>query len=119
MLRCKLEPLRHAETRPYIERRLLAAGAKHDRVSFPDRTVELIHLYSNGIPRVINTICENALVIGCAQRSRVIGPNIIEEVAEDFHLKRPGGIPANAACRSELFSGPETVNTTSAFTANS
>jgi general secretion pathway protein A len=119
MLRCKLEPLRHAETRPYIERRLLAAGAKPDRVSFPDRTVELIYLYSNGIPRVINTICENALVIGCAQRSRVIIPSVIEEVAADFHLHRSAGISANTARGSELFGGPETVNRTSTFTVNS
>jgi len=119
MLRCKLEPLRDAETRSYIERRLLAAGAKPDKVSFPDRTVELIYLYSSGIPRVINTICENALVIGCAQRSRVIIPSIIEEVAADFHLKRSSGIPANAECISELFGDPESVNTTSALTVNS
>src|SRR5215472_3389168 len=103
MLRCKLEPLRDAEIRPYIERRLLATGAKPDRISFPDRTVELIYLYSNGIPRVINTICENALVIGCAQRLRVIIPSIIEEVAADFHLKRSKGIPVNTESRSELF----------------
>jgi general secretion pathway protein A len=119
MLRCRLEPLRDGETRPYIERRLLAAGAKPDRVSFPDRAVELIYLYSNGVPRVINTICENALVVGCAQRLRVIIPSIIEEVAADFHLNRSMGIPANTEGRSELFSGPETVNTTSALTVNS
>jgi general secretion pathway protein A len=119
MLRCRLEPLRDAETRPYIDRRLLAAGAKLDKISFPDRTVELIYLYSNGIPRIINTICENALVIGCAQRMRVIIPSIIEEVVADFHLNRSMGIPADAGCRGELCGGPATVNTTSAFTVNS
>jgi general secretion pathway protein A len=118
MLRCRLQPLHDAETRPYIERRLLAAGAKPDRISFPDPTVELIYLYSNGVPRVINTICENALVVACAQRLRVIIPSIIEEVAADFHLKRTMGIPANAECRTELFGGPEAVNRTSAFIVN-
>src|SRR5439155_14947091 len=67
-LRCELEPLREHEIWPYIERRLTFAGAKPENVLFPARTVELIYNYSSGIPRIVNTICENALVIGCAQR---------------------------------------------------
>jgi len=88
MLRCKLEPLRNQEIRPYIERRLFLAGRKADAILFSDSAVELIYEYSNGIPRVINMICENALVIGCAQQTHTIKPPIVEEVASDFHLKR-------------------------------
>src|ERR1019366_9163475 len=68
----QLRQLREHEVRPYIERRLSLAGAKPDNTLFPARTVELIYNYSGGIPRIVNTICENALVIGCAQRVRTI-----------------------------------------------
>lgn len=104
-LRCELEPLREHEIRPYIERRLSLAGAKPDNTLFPVRTVELIYEYSGGIPRIVNTICENALVIGCAQRVRTITPQIVEEVASDFHLKKPTRIPDDAEPRSDVYSG--------------
>jgi len=96
MLRCELQPLRECEIHPYIERRLAVAGAKPDKVIFHPRSVELIYDYSGGIPRIINMTCENALVIGCAQRLRTIGPSIIEEVAADFHLKTSRILPKSA-----------------------
>ena len=104
-LRCELEPLRQHEVRPYIERRLSFAGAKPDNMLFPSRTVELIYNYSSGIPRIVNTICENALVIGCAQRVRTITPQIVEEVASDFHLKKPTLVSTDADVGSKLYSG--------------
>lgn len=85
-LRCELQPLRSHEIRPYIQRRLVLAGAKPETVLFPEATVDLIHYYSGGIPRIVNTICENALVNGCAQRVPAITPEIVSEVATDFHL---------------------------------
>lgn len=88
MLRCELEPLRNYEIRPYIERRLSIAGARPEAIVFSEPAVQLIYEYSSGIPRVVNMICENALIIGCAQRTRAINPPIVEEVASDFHLKR-------------------------------
>ena len=111
MLRCKLEPLRQCEVRPYIERRLSVAGARSEKISFPEHTVDLIYDYSSGIPRVINTICENALVIGCAQRLRTIAPIIIEEVASDFHLKKSKVVPDDAERAPEFYShAPTTVS---------
>jgi general secretion pathway protein A len=102
-LRCELEPLRENEMRPYIERRLSLAGAKPDNLLFPLRTVELIYKYSAGIPRIVNTICENALVIGCAQRVHTITSLIVEEVASDFHLKKPTRIPDDASSRADVY----------------
>lgn len=86
MLRCELQPLRKSEIGPYIQRRLAVAGAGPAKIVFSEHAIELIYVYSNGIPRVINTICENALVIGCAQQISTIVPDVIEEVASDFHL---------------------------------
>jgi type II secretory pathway predicted ATPase ExeA len=105
MLRCKLEPLRNHEIRPYIERRLFLAGRKPDGILFSDPAVELIYEYSNGIPRVINMIFENALVIGCAQQTHTIKPPIVEEVASDFHLKRAKTSPRKDAHTADFVGG--------------
>ena len=88
MLRCKLEPLRNHEIRPYIESRISLAGGTREAILFSDPAVQLIYEYSHGIPRIVNMICENALVVGCAQHTHSIKPPIVEEVASDFHLKR-------------------------------
>lgn len=109
MLRCELEPLRRHEIRPYIERRLALAGAKPDKILFSDPAVELIYEYSNGIPRIVNMICENALVIGCAQKTHIIVPPIVEEIASDFHLHRSRVTHKQAEAATECYSAPATV----------
>jgi len=85
-LRSQLLPLSLEETRGYIQRRLHIAGAKSPAVLFPDDTVATIHRHSRGIPRVINTVCENALIGAYARQLRTVPPNVIEEVAADFRL---------------------------------
>lgn len=86
-LRCRLEPLSLSELRGYILRRLELAGANsHGGTIFADGAVEAVHQFSRGIPRLINTLCENALVSGYARQSKQITPEIIQEVAADFRL---------------------------------
>jgi general secretion pathway protein A len=86
-LRCRLNPLSHAETRKYILRRLCLAGAGgHAESIFPDASVSLIYEYSGGTPRLVNTICENALITGFAAKSLTVGPELVEEVASDLSL---------------------------------
>jgi general secretion pathway protein A len=86
-LRCKLEPLEFDEVPRYIRKRLERAGAGERSVSiFPTGTMQPIYQYSKGIPRLINTICENALLTGYAMQSSAITPEIICEVAKDFRL---------------------------------
>lgn len=105
MLRCELEPLRELEVRSYIERRLSLAGARPEKLAFSDASLGLIYDYSSGIPRIINTICENALVIGCAQRVRTIHPTIVEEVACDFHLKKLRPVPETIDSKGPFYVG--------------
>jgi general secretion pathway protein A len=93
-LRCELEPLGEDEVDSYIHRRLILAGAQGENGLFPESTIRVIHQYSQGIPRVINTLCENALVCGCAQRVYTISPEIVDEVASDFHLSRETFAPS-------------------------
>lgn len=85
-LRCHLEPLNLEETRGYIQRRLQIAGAPADTVMFSEPATSAIFRHSQGFPRMINTICENALLSGYAKRAAVIPAEIIDEVAHDLRL---------------------------------
>lgn len=87
-LRCTLEPLQHVETRAYIWQRMKRAGTNFQAVLiFPPPTVAAIYNYSQGIPRLINTICENALINAYARQSKTVTEEIIEEVARDLRLR--------------------------------
>jgi len=86
-LRCRLLPLSEEQTRKYVELRLLMAGAQGGRRNlFAEASLKLIHQYSGGIPRIVNTICEAALVATFALRNTTVSPEIIEEIAADFRL---------------------------------
>jgi len=87
-LRCTLEPLQEVETRAYIWQRMKRAGTNFQAVLiFPPATVASIYHYSQGIPRLINTICENALINAYARQSKTITEQIIHEVAHDLRLR--------------------------------
>jgi general secretion pathway protein A len=86
-LRSQLEPLGLEETGGYIQRRLQLAGANsHAGAIFPPDTVATIFRHSRGIPRLINTVCENALITAYAKQLRSVTPDIIDYVAADFRL---------------------------------
>ena len=97
MLRCRTTPLSEDQTREYIAERLRIAGASGDPI-FSTKTIEAIHVYSMGIPRVINLLCEHSLVNGFVEQQRPIQPKIVEEVAHEFQLDEvepvaPNGTP--------------------------
>lgn len=86
-LRCRLQALPIEDVGRYIDTRLKRAGAHVDTESvFPAVTVERVAQYSRGIPRLINTICEGALIAGCARQSKMVTTDLIDEVATDFNL---------------------------------
>ena len=85
-LRSHLASLDLNETRGYIERRLELAGSPAPSTLFPQDTVATIHRHSRGTPRLINTICENALVVGYARQAASVTPDIIDAIAADFRL---------------------------------
>jgi general secretion pathway protein A len=86
-IRSHLEPLDSEETKGYIERRLQLVGANsHAEALFPPKTIAAVYRHSRGIPRLINTICENALISAYAKQLRTVTPKIIDDVAEDFRL---------------------------------
>jgi general secretion pathway protein A len=95
-LRSHLLPLDLEETRGYIQRRLQFAGANsHASTIFSEETLAEVYRYSGGLPRLINTICENALIGGYARQLKSVPPDIIGEVAADFRLSlvRPPRAP--------------------------
>jgi general secretion pathway protein A len=86
-IRSHLEPLDSEETKGYIERRLQLVGTNsHAEALFPPKTIAAVYRHSRGIPRLINTICENALISAYAKQLRSVTPQIIDDVAEDFRL---------------------------------
>jgi general secretion pathway protein A len=85
MLRCKTVPLTQAQTHDYIAERLRIAGASGELI-FTPKTVETIYLYSLGIPRVINLLCEHSLINAYVEQQRPISPKIVEDVAHEFQL---------------------------------
>jgi general secretion pathway protein A len=88
-VRCQLEPLRADEIRHYIQRRLDLAGADPQAPAiFPAETVKAIYRYSQGIPRLVNSICDQALIAAYARQIRVVPVEIIHDVAANFRLDR-------------------------------
>jgi type II secretory pathway predicted ATPase ExeA len=96
MLRCRTAPLTKEQTHEYINERLRIAGASGEAI-FAPQTIDTIHIYSLGIPRVVNLLCEHSLVNGFVDHQRPIQPKIVEEVAREFQLDEvepiapPGG----------------------------
>jgi len=85
-LRSRLTALDLAETQGYIYRRLQVAGHPSPAELFPPDAVVEIFRQSQGLPRLINTLCENALIHGYAKQVPSITPSIVEEIAADFRL---------------------------------
>jgi general secretion pathway protein A len=86
-LRTHLDPLSFEETQRYIEQRLQIASSNPDPPQiFSSRSVASIYRYSKGFPRLINTICENALISAYAQQVTTVTPSMIEEIAHEFRL---------------------------------
>jgi len=89
-LRCKTLPLTLEEVAGYIENRLHTAGSGGNLVFEPE-AVEAVHSYSGGIPRVINLLCENALINAYVEHTNVIPAALVAEAARDlqFDVFRP------------------------------
>ncbi len=84
-IRCEIPPLKEEEVFPYIDFRLKAAGYTGKDL-FARGAIQEIARYSKGIPRLINIICDNALLIAFAASQRTISSKIIREVAADLAL---------------------------------
>lgn len=82
-----LEPLNRIDTRSYIHHRLEKAGGATD--IFSDKACDMIYCLSGGVPRLINTLCDYALIYGFARGLEKVGFNAVLESAKG---RRLGGI---------------------------
>ncbi len=89
VLRCSLTPFSLAEAEEYIVSRLKKAGMP-DQSVFPDEVLKEVHLRSQGIPRLINALCDNLLLTAFAEESKVTSLAMLEEVCNDMRLEWPG-----------------------------
>jgi general secretion pathway protein A len=97
-----LEPLNAEETRNYIRHRLGIAGGNPD--IFDDDACDVIFRYSGGTPRLINLLCDTALVYGYAEQTQHIGRQLAEDVVRDKQLGRI--VPLKQSDKTELTSSP-------------
>jgi general secretion pathway protein A len=84
-LRAKTHPLTLEETKLYVIQRLRIAGSNGQQIFEPE-ALTAIHRYSNGIPRVVNLICEHCLVSAFVDQQKIVNTPVVEGVARDFDL---------------------------------
>ena len=84
-IRSELARLRDDEVGSYINFRIRVAGCDNPELFHSD-AVEKIAFYSKGIPRLINVICDNALVIAFAGSEKYVSPEVIGEVVRDLRI---------------------------------
>jgi general secretion pathway protein A len=85
-LRCELAPLSLSHTASYIAGRIRVAGGTPINV-FTREAIFAVYEASKGLPRVINVICQNALIGGFAAQVRPVSRAIVEDVCRDFDMR--------------------------------
>jgi general secretion pathway protein A len=108
----RLGPLKNEEVNSYIDFRLRMAGYE-GRALFHHEAVQQIAFYSKGIPRLVNIICDNALLIAYAESRKIVSVDIIKQVARDLGIESQlqatdatPVLPASAAPRHTLIHKP-------------
>src|SRR6201981_3187262 len=84
-LRAKTHPLSLKETKASVQQRLRIAGSDGREIFEPEALVS-IHKYANGIPRVVNLVCEHCLFSTCVDQKPTISAGTVDAVAGDFDL---------------------------------
>jgi hypothetical protein len=95
-LRCKTAPLSFEETSGYIAERLRIAGANGEPI-FSKEAIESVYLYSRGIPRVVNLLCEHSLINSYVDGVRPVPYHLVEEVAHEFQLDESAPIASSGS----------------------
>ncbi|MGA2721066.1 MAG: AAA family ATPase [Bryobacteraceae bacterium] len=87
-LRCALRGFDLEETVAYVNSRMARAGLKVQAV-FSPQLLEEIHYRAQGIPRLINAVCDNLLLTAFAMESRIATLEMLDEVTTDMRLEYP------------------------------
>lgn len=94
-INCRLLPLSRDEITEYIQYRLQTAGCPDLKLFSREAEGQIYH-FSRGIPRLVNVVCDNALVIGYALGKKRIGADVITEAAADLLSNEQVAEDANA-----------------------
>jgi general secretion pathway protein A len=82
---CRTKALTIEETFGYVAERLRIAGVNGEPV-FSKEAIETVHLYSRGIPRIVNLLCEHSMINAYVDSLRPIPARLVEDVAREFNL---------------------------------
>jgi general secretion pathway protein A len=88
-VRYRLRSMSMDETRTYIRHRMVVAG-ETGGVSFSGSALKLIHLYTRGLPRLINNLCDRALLVGYGDERRRISAGIVARAIGELRSVRKG-----------------------------
>ncbi|MBI3180852.1 MAG: AAA family ATPase [Myxococcales bacterium] len=102
-MRYRLEPFTLESTEAYIKHRLRLAGCP--RMPFEDGALAEVHGCSGGSPRLINTVCDNALFEAFLARADTVTAPMVEQVAENLGLKGKEPPPAGNGGQAQGFGG--------------
>jgi general secretion pathway protein A len=108
-LRFRLRVLSEDETSDYVRCRLKLAGDKRGGI-FTAAAIERVYRYSQGTPRLINTLCDNSMMSAFALRVERVTPELIEEAAWDLGLTRMNGNGHGTATGAQWPTGEKSVN---------
>ncbi len=107
-LRCHTAPLSLEETFGYIAERLRIGGASGEPI-FSKEAIQTVHMYSQGIPRVVNLLCEHSMINAYVDSLRPVPAHMVEEVAREFQLDEIA--PITTAGRGLSSGAQQTANT--------
>jgi len=113
---CKTAPLCLKDTHDYVQHRLRIAGARTDALFMPD-AVNAVHVHTNGIPRLINLLCTQALAVAAGYKAERVFPYMVDEAAAKIcagSLTPPSspdssGTPTGTASPTMLLNPPATA----------
>jgi general secretion pathway protein A len=97
-IRCLLKPLNREEVEAYITHRLWVARGS-TAVTFAPKAIDLVHALSGGVPRMINLICDRALMAGCQAQTDKITEALIREGSAALGLSVPSSVQRRDAMR--------------------
>lgn len=95
-LRCRLRGFSLQDTFAYVNTRMARGGLVNQTV-ISGELIDEIQFRSQGIPRLINTICDNLLLTAFAMETKIATPEMLDEVTADMHLDYPGERPFRPA----------------------
>jgi general secretion pathway protein A len=97
----RLGPLERDETRAYVAHRLRVAGG--NEAIFSESALSRVHRHARGVPRLVNLLCDRALLLGYAEGARQIGRNTVDSVAREIAPRGRRPWHRRGAWRAALF----------------